>query len=65
MLNEVLTILEKWYLQMQKLIKTVRNKKSGGCIFQISIRCTFKTWNTMLYFSFDFDWYFINLDIVR
>ena len=27
--------------------KTTRNKRSGGCILQIFIRSSFKTWNTM------------------
>ena len=38
-LNEVLKILEKLYLLMEKkLIKTKRNKRSGGSILQIFIR---------------------------
>ena len=46
MLREVLKIFEKCYLLMQKLIKTTKNKPSGGCIFQVFTRSTFKTWNT-------------------
>ena len=34
MLNEVLKNCEKWYLLMKKLIKTTRNKRSGGSILQ-------------------------------
>ena len=34
MLNEVLKICEKWYLLMEKLVKTI-NKRSNGCILQI------------------------------
>ena len=30
----------------QKVIKTIRNKRSGGSILQICIRRTFRTWNT-------------------
>ena len=44
--NEVLKICEKWYLLMEKLIKTTRDERSGGSILQIFIRHTFKTWNT-------------------
>ena len=42
--NEVLKICEKWYVLMQKFIKTTR---FGGCVLQIFIKSTFKTWNTM------------------
>ena len=30
-----------------KANKKTRNKRSGGCILQIFIRCTFKDWNIM------------------
>ena len=46
MLNEVQIICEKWYLLMgKKLIKATKNKRSGGCILEMFIRSTFKTWN--------------------
>ena len=47
LLNKVLKICEKWYLLMQKRIKTKRNKRSGGYFLQIFIRSIFKTWNAM------------------
>ena len=33
--------------EVKKLIKTTRNKRSGGSILQIFKTCTFKTWNTI------------------
>ena len=48
MLNEVQIICEKWYLLMgKKLIKATKIKRSSGCILEMFIRSTFKTWNTM------------------
>ena len=47
LLNEVLKVCKKWYLLMLQVVKTKRNKRSGGCILQIFIRNTFKTWNAM------------------
>ena len=50
---------------VKKLIKTTRNKRSGGCIFirsipsKLEIHC-----KKGMYFSFDFGWY-IHLDIVH
>ena len=63
MLNEVLKICEKLYLLTEILIKTTRNKTSGGYILQIffiEIQCI-----RNIYFSFNFGWYSIHFDIVR
>ena len=40
-------ILWKMISSDVKAIKTTRNKRSSGCILQIFIRSTFRTWNTM------------------
>ena len=50
------------------LIKTKRNKKSGGYILQIFVRSPLKLeiqCKKGMYFRFDFSWYSIYFDIVR
>ena len=41
------------------IIKTKRNKRSGGSILQIFIRSTFKTWNTMQKRYIFFIWFWL------
>ena len=71
MLNEVLKIFEICYLLIQKLrlIKTNRNKRS---VVAVSFKFLQKLPSKLemqckkgMHVSFDFGWYFINLDIVR
>ena len=48
LLNELLKICEKRYMHADDVkANKNKNKRSGGCILQILIRSTFKTWNTM------------------